>query len=86
MKMSGLILEELKIPFSHKSRPLDWQFSNEIHFEQIKINGKFHKKNQDSLFDVISSLMYNLFVTSKNETTNSPIHEFEMLQNVFQSL
>ena len=23
----------------------------------------------------------NLFVTSKNETTNSPIHEFKVLQN-----
>ena len=26
----------------------------------------------------------NLFVTSKNETTNSPIHEFKVLQNVFK--
>ena len=25
----------------------------------------------------------NLFVTSKNETMNSPIHEFKVLQNVF---
>ena len=25
----------------------------------------------------------NLFVTSKNETTNSPIHQFKVLQNVF---
>ena len=28
----------------------------------------------------------NLFVTSKNETTNSPIHEIKVLQNVFYSL
>ena len=27
---------------------------------------------------------YNLFVTSKNETTNFPIHEFKVLQNVFK--
>ena len=29
---------------------------------------------------------YNLFVTSKNEATNSPIHELKVLQNDFQSL
>ena len=32
--------------------------------------------------------MYNLFVTSKNETTNSPIYEFKVLhkgQRVFQT-
>ena len=28
----------------------------------------------------------NLFVTSKNETTNSPIHEFKVLQDVFYIL
>ena len=27
---------------------------------------------------------FNLFVTSKNETTNSPIHELKVLQNVFR--
>ena len=27
---------------------------------------------------------FNLFVTSKNETTNSPIHKFKVLQNVFK--
>ena len=27
-------------------------------------------------------IYYNLFVTSKNETTNSPIHEFKVLQNI----
>ena len=26
----------------------------------------------------------NLFVTSTNETTNFPIHEFKVLQNVFE--
>ena len=26
----------------------------------------------------------NLFVTSKKELSNSPIHEFEVLQNVFK--
>ena len=31
----------------------------------------------------ICSTTYNLFVTSKNETTNSPFHEFKVLQNVF---
>ena len=56
--MSVLILEELKIPFSHKNKPLDWQFSNEIHFEQInKTNSKFHEKIQDSSFDVMSLLI-----------------------------
>ena len=29
-------------------------------------------------------LFSNLFVTSKNEVSNSPIHEFKMLQNVFK--
>ena len=29
------------------------------------------------LFEIFS--WYNLFVTSKNETTNSPIHEFKVL-------
>ena len=27
---------------------------------------------------------YNLFVTSKNEATNSLIHQFKVLQNVFK--
>ena len=27
---------------------------------------------------------FNLFVTSKNETTNYPIHEFKVLQNGFK--
>ena len=27
--------------------------------------------------------IFNLFVTSKNETINSPIHEFKVLQNIF---
>ena len=27
---------------------------------------------------------YDLFVTSKNEATNSPIHQFKVLQNVFK--
>ena len=31
----------------------------------------------------ICSTTYNLFVTSKNETTNSPFREFKVLQNVF---
>ena len=30
------------------------------------------------------SVFNNLFMTSKNETTNSPIHEFKVLQNVFK--
>ena len=34
----------------------------------------------------IMQVIINLFVTSKNETTNSPIHEFKVLQNVFKSL
>ena len=29
-------------------------------------------------------LINNLFVTSKNEFSNSPIHEFKVLQNVFK--
>ena len=29
-------------------------------------------------------MTFNLFLTSKNETTNSPIHEFKVLQNVFK--
>ena len=29
---------------------------------------------------------FNLFVSSKNETSNSPIHEFKVLQNVFEGL
>jgi hypothetical protein len=28
--------------------------------------------------------MCNLFVTSKNEFSNSPIHEFKVLQNAFK--
>ena len=28
----------------------------------------------------ILQILINLFVTSKNETTNSPIHEFKVLQ------
>ena len=28
--------------------------------------------------------MINPFVTSKNEFSNSPIHEFKLLQNVFE--
>ena len=36
-------------------------------------------------FDFLAFLSpYNLFVTSKNETTNSPIHKFEVLQIVFK--
>ena len=31
----------------------------------------------------ISNLINNLFVTSKNKTTSSPIHEFKVPQNVF---
>ena len=31
-----------------------------------------------------SWLNYNLFVTSKNEFSNSPIHKFKVLQNVFK--
>ena len=27
-------------------------------------------------------IYYNLFVKSKSETTNSPIHEFKVLQNI----
>ena len=37
-------------------------------FEQLK-----KKKN-----------MFDLFVTSKNESSNFPIHEFKLLQNVFK--
>ena len=29
-------------------------------------------------------MSYNLFVTSKNETTNSPIYDFKVLANVFK--
>ena len=29
--------------------------------------------------------LFNLFVTSKNEATNSPMHEFKVLQNVFKN-
>ena len=34
-----------------------------------------------TLIEVVST---NLFVTSKNEFSNSPIHEFKVLQNVFK--
>ena len=34
-------------------------------------------------YNQVFPVPYNLFVTSKNETTNSPIHEFKVLQNVF---
>ena len=37
--------------------------------------------NQIGLWD--SEDNNNLFMTSKNETTNSPIHELKVLQNVF---
>ena len=45
----------------------------------------------DTITEKVSFVFHNLiqisfvytFVTSKNETTNSPIHEFELLQNVF---
>ena len=36
----------------------------------------------------LTFVAYNLFVTSKNETTNSPIHEFKVLhkgQRAFQT-
>ena len=33
--------------------------------------------------DIVVSI-YILFVTSKNEFSNSPIHKFKVLQNVFK--
>ena len=36
------------------------------------------------LAQIILDSIFNLFMTSKNETTNSPIHEFKVLQNVFK--
>ena len=33
---------------------------------------------------VNSCTFHNLFVTSKNDFSNSPIHEFKVLQNVFK--
>ena len=36
--------------------------------------------------DFKGKLSFDLFVTSKNETTNSPILEFKVLQDVFSSL
>ena len=40
------------------------------------------KKNINLIFE--SSKSNNLFVTSKSETTNSPILDFKVLQNVFK--
>ena len=40
--------------------------------EDLELAGKNH------------NLKSNLFVTSKNKTTNSPIHKFKVLQNVFK--
>ena len=34
--------------------------------------------------NLLKSKIHNLFVTSKNEFSNSPIHEFKVLQNVFK--
>ena len=35
-------------------------------------------------FHQILRNIFNLFVTSKNEFSNSPIHEFKVLQNVLE--
>ena len=47
---------------------------------QYKIPNWFLNRQKD----IKDGKIYNLFVTSKNETTNSPIHQFEVLQNVFK--
>ena len=38
----------------------------------------------DAVGKFLFLLPFNLFVTSKNESTNSPIHEFKVLQNFFK--
>ena len=45
------------------------------HFAQVRIIPR--------RFEMSFKMIINLFVTSKNETKNSPIHEFKLLQNVF---
>ena len=52
-------------------------------------NGTSQQTFGTSYFDrALEGLHYtfNVFVTSKNETTNSPIHESKVLQNFFSSL
>ena len=47
------------------------------------LNIKYSKFEVSADNSSVATVTNNLFVTSKNETTNSPIHEFKVLQNVF---
>ena len=64
-------------------RDIKWSFlcPNQTIFNQVKFM-TFIITNEWS--DIVSEGAWNLFVTSKKtETTNSPVHEFKVLQNVF---
>ena len=56
-------------------------------FRDHSINNRLIRSNHESTNHVFSNfftnISHNLFVTSKNKTTNSQIHEFKVLQNVF---
>ena len=48
-----------------------------------RVRVKFEYSEEHTKFENMYDITNNLFVTSKNETMNSPIHEFKVLQNVF---
>ena len=50
-------------------------------FESSKI---MHNPTYTIIRNLEKILFCNLFVTSKNEFSNSPIYEFKVLQNVFK--
>ena len=53
-------------------------------YEQQKINQYIDKYEKSYLIKLLGVDLFNLFVAPKNEATNSPIHEFIVLQNVFK--
>ena len=47
-----------------------------------QIHNLFGRPNRPKHIGYYWKKPFNLFVTSENETTNSPIHQFKVLQNV----
>ena len=74
-KPSGYKYEE---PLLYDTFPEDFMWGTATAAYQVKSLLFYTYKEKSYCNHII-----NLSVTSKNETTNSPIHEFKVLQNVF---
>ena len=55
-----------------------------IGVEELKLLDPSAVNKTENIINLLLGWAINLFVTSKNEFSNSPNHEFKVLQNVFK--